>query len=61
MADDLARDDELHQRFAETLRSADFARYVALSHVSEESRHIDEELDGIFGMLEEATRIPHPV
>lgn len=54
-AEEIVKGDDTHDRFAATLRMPEFARYVVFDHISEDSNLSDEELDGMFSTLEEAT------
>ena len=54
-AQDLVRGDELHDQFTATLSKPEFAQYTVFDFVSEETSLRDEELDGMFDQLEEAT------
>ncbi len=54
-ADELVDDDALHAQLKKALRSRSFAEYLALREVEDRSRIRDEDLEGIFWRLEEAT------
>jgi beta-lactamase regulating signal transducer with metallopeptidase domain len=54
-ADDLVAADAQHKRLAETLRLPSFARYIAFDFVPEDSQRIEEDLEGMFHLLEDAT------
>jgi len=54
-AEDLAKQDALHRAVAETLAQPEFARFVVFSQLNDESRLRDDQFEGIFAQLEEAT------
>lgn len=54
-ADELVDEDMLHAQFKKALRSRSFAEYLALREVEDRSRIREEDLEGIFWRLEEAT------
>lgn len=54
-ADDLVNEDALHRRLKELLRSRPFAEYLATQVIEEGAGARDEDVEGIFWQLEEAT------
>ncbi len=54
-AGELSQADEAHRQFAETLGNPAFAEYIIFNHIYEESPVDDEDLEGMFYTLEEAT------
>jgi hypothetical protein len=54
-ADELVDEDALHQRFKEALRQRPFAEYLAVRAMEDRDRLRDEDLEGMFWELEEAT------
>lgn len=54
-AEDLSRSDEAHRQFAEILGNPVFAEYIVFNHIYDEEPVADEDLEGMFWTLEEAT------
>jgi beta-lactamase regulating signal transducer with metallopeptidase domain len=54
-SDDIAKIDTTHTQFADTLRSAPFAKFLLIQRIQEDLSIDDPNLDGFFGMLEDAT------
>lgn len=54
-SDDIAKIDSTHTQFADTLRSAPFAKFLLIQRIQEDLSIDDPHLDGFFGMLEDAT------
>ena len=54
-SDELADIDAVHHQFKAALANPQFAEFLLLSNVGEETRNPEEDLEGVFWQLEEAT------